>query len=39
MFFLLFKKGFSIFQELAVILARGRDGSVCCFPVAETTHK
>lgn len=26
-------------KELAVILARGRDGSVCCFPVVETTHK
>jgi len=38
-FFLLFKQVSSIFQELAVILARGWDGSVCCFPVVETTHK
>lgn len=26
-------------KELAVIVARGRDGSVRCFPVVETTHK
>ncbi|GLJ09798.1 hypothetical protein SUGI_0116090 [Cryptomeria japonica] len=26
-------------KELAVIVARGRHGAACCFPVVETTHK
>ncbi|GLJ09377.1 hypothetical protein SUGI_0107720 [Cryptomeria japonica] len=26
-------------KELAVIVARGRHGGVCCFPVVETTHR
>ncbi|KAH9329146.1 hypothetical protein KI387_001254 [Taxus chinensis] len=26
-------------KELAVIVARGRDDTLCCFPVVETTHK
>ena len=26
-------------QELAVVVARGRDNSVLCYPVVETIHK
>ncbi|XP_028552613.1 phosphoribosylaminoimidazole carboxylase, chloroplastic isoform X2 [Dendrobium catenatum] len=29
----------SFTKELAVIVARGRDGSVLCYPVVETIHK
>lgn len=26
-------------KELAVIVARGRDNSILCYPVVETIHK
>ena len=26
-------------KELAVIVARGRDNSISCYPVVETIHK
>eukprot|EP00252_Welwitschia_mirabilis_P024987 TRINITY_DN7646_c0_g1_i1.p1 TRINITY_DN7646_c0_g1~~TRINITY_DN7646_c0_g1_i1.p1 ORF type:complete len:660 (-),score=161.06 TRINITY_DN7646_c0_g1_i1:145-2124(-) len=29
----------SFSKELSVIVARGRDNSICCFPVVETIHK
>lgn len=29
----------NLLQELAVIVARGRDGSILCYPVVETIHK
>lgn len=30
---------FSQIQELAVIVARGRDDSIVCYPVVETIHR